>query len=248
MKKADYGKYHFSRKEWIEYFFLYLCLDGLISYLFFQSWAVFCLFLPGCVIFFKDRKKDLQERRAEQMQSQFLTGMQLVSTSLQAGYAVENAFKEALRELKKIYAEDAFIVWEFQYMVSQISLNRPMETLLLDLGKRSQVEDIRSFAEVFFTAKRTGGDLMAIIQNTVCSIQQKQETQKEIETCLSGKRMEQNIMSILPLFMLGYVKLTSPGFLDGLYHNVLGVTVMTGCFGIYLLAYFWGRKIMHIRV
>lgn len=215
---------------------------------FFQSLMVFCLLLPGCVVFFKDRKKYLRELRAEQMQSQFLTGMQLVSTSLQAGYSVENAFKEALRELKKIYEEDAFIVQEFRYIVSQVSFNRPMEILLLDLGQRSYVEDIQSFAEVFFTAKRTGGDLMAIIQNTVCCIQQKRETQREIETCLSGKRMEQNMMSVIPLFMLGYVKLTSPGFLDSLYHNVVGVTVMAGCFGVYLLAYIWGRRIMHIRV
>lgn len=248
MKMKDYGNYHFSRKEWIKYFFLYLGLDGLISYLFFQSVLAFVLLLPGCVVFFRDRKKDLQEKRAVQMQSQFLTAMQLVSTSLQAGYAVENAFKEALKELRKIYEEDAFIVWEFRCIVSQLALNRPMEILLLDLGQRSHVEDIQSFAEVFFTAKRTGGDLMAIIQNTVCCIKQKQETQQEIETCLSGKRMEQNMMSGIPLFMLGYVKLTSPGFLDSLYHNTAGIAVMTVCFGVYLLAYFWGRRIMHIRV
>ena len=248
MKMMDYGVYHFSKKEGITYFLLYLCLDGLVSYLFFQSGAAFVLFLPGCLVFFKGCRNRLQEQRSRQMQNQFLTGMQLVSTSLQAGYAVENAFREALGELRKIYAEDTFIVWEFRCIVSQLGLNRPMEALLLDLGQRSHVEDIRSFAEVFFTAKRTGGDLMVIIQNTVCSIRQKQETQQAIETCLAGKRMEQNMMSVIPLFMLGYVKVTSPGFLDSLYHNVAGVTVMSGCFGIYLLAYVWGRKIMHIDV
>lgn len=248
MQRMDYKKYYFSKKEWAKYLFLYLCLDGLISYLFFQSLAVFFLLLPGCGLFFKDRRNYLQEQRAEQMQNQFLTGMQLVSTSLQAGYAVENAFKEALKELKKIYAEDTFIVREFQYLVGQVGLNRSLENLLLDLGQRSRVEDIRNFAEVFFTAKRTGGDLMAIMQNTVRCIRQKQEIQKEIETCLSGKRMEQNMMSVIPLFMLAYVKLTSPGFLDSLYHNLVGSVVMTVCFGIYLLAYFWGRRIMHIRV
>lgn len=248
MKRTDYGKYHFSGKERVKYLFYYLCLDGLISYLFFQSLWSFILFLPGGVFYVKDRKKKLQIQRMEQMQNQFLTAMQFVNTSLQAGYAVENGFKEALRELKKIYPEDTFIVREFQYIVSQLRLNKTMEQLLMDLGKRSHVEDIQSFSEVFFTAKRSGGDLMAIIQNTVCCIQQKQETQREIKTCLSGKQMEQNMMSMIPLFMLGYVKLTSPGFLDTLYHNVVGTSVMTVCFGVYLLAFFWGRKIMEIRV
>ena len=182
------------------------------------------------------------------MQKEFLTGMQLVSTSLQAGYAVENAFKEALQELGKIYEPDAFIIREFQYIVAQVSLNRTVEALLLDLGQRSHVEDIRNFAEVFYTAKRTGGDLMAIIQNTVSSIWQKQETRAEIETSLSGKRMEQSMMSVIPLFILGYTQLSSPGFLDVLYHNLTGVAIMSLCFGIYLTAYCWGRKIMDIRV
>ena len=35
------------------------------------------------------------------MLREFTTGMQLVNASLQAGYAVENAFRESLPELKK---------------------------------------------------------------------------------------------------------------------------------------------------
>ena len=244
----DYGNYRLSGKEKILYFCLYLGLDGLISDLFFHSFVVFFLLLPVCIVFFRDRKRILKEQRAEQMQSQFLTGMQLVCTSLQAGYAVENAFREAVLELEKIYEKDDFIVQEFRYIVSQLGLNRTIETLLMELGHRSHVEDIRNFAEVFYIAKRTGGDLMAIIQNTVSCIQQKQETKMEIDTSLSGKRMEQTMMSGIPLFILGYVKLTSPGFLDVLYHNAAGISIMTFCLAAYLSAYLWGRKIMHIQV
>ena len=243
-----YGVYQYSKKEWVKYSMIYLGLDALVSYLFFQSVWAFLLLLPGVVVFFRDRKKVLQEQRAEQMQSQFLTGMQLVCTSLQAGYAVENAFREAIPELEKIYEKDDFILREFRYIVGQLSLNRTVEALLLELGRRSHVEDIQNFAEVFYIAKRTGGDLMAITQNTVSCIQQKQETKQEIDTSLAGKRMEQNMMSGIPLFILGYVKLSSPGFLDTLYHNITGIVVMSVCFGGYLLAYFWGRKIMHIQV
>ena len=39
-----------------------------------------------------------------------------------------------------------------------------MEELFLDFGKRSGVEDIENFAAVFYTAKRTGGDMTQMIQ------------------------------------------------------------------------------------
>lgn len=244
----DYGVYQMTGRERIRYLLFYLFLDGVIAYLFFRSWAAFLFLLPGIPVFFKDRKKALAAGRAEDMQRQFLTGMQLVSTSLQAGYAIENAFKEAVKELNKIYEEESFIVREFQYIVNQIGLNRTVESLLIELGERSHVEDIQNFAEIFYTAKRTGGDLMAIIHNTVSCIQQKQETRQEIETMLSGKRMEQAMMSVIPLFILGYIDVTSPGFLDAMYHNTAGIVIMLICLCVYLLAYFWGRKIMHIRV
>lgn len=193
-------------------------------------------------------KEEAEEKREIAMQAQFMTGIQLVCTSVQAGYAVENAFREALQELGKMYGEEDFVIREFQFIVSQVGVNRTIESLLLDLGQRSQVEDIRNFAEVFYTAKRTGGDLLAIIRNTVSCIQQRQETRMEIETSLSGKVMEQNLMSVIPMFILMYVNLTSPELMQVMYHNGLGIMVMSFCLMLYLGAYFWGRKIMDIEV
>lgn len=244
----DYREYRLSRRELLLCMAVYAVLDGVISYLFFQSWIAFLLLLPGAALFLKEQKKRLLKKRKMQMQSQFLMGMQLVCSSLQAGYAVENAFREALPELEKVYEQDAFIVREFRFFVKQIGLNRTAEALLTDLGIRSGIEDIRNFAEIFSTAKRTGGDLIAITRNTVSSIQQKQETQQEIETSLSGKVMERNMMSAIPLFMIGYVGITSPGFLDAMYHNVLGTAVMGGCLLVYGIAFWWGRKVTEIQV
>lgn len=219
-----------------------------MSFLFFRAWIPWLLFLGGLPLFLKDRKRQLVRRRGRDMQEQFLTGIQLVCTSLQAGYAVENAFGEALKELKKIYSEESFIVSEFTYLTVQTGLNRSIESLLEDLGERSRVEDIRNFAEVFYTAKRTGGDLMAIMRNTISSIQQRQETRMEIETTLAGKMMEQNMMSAIPMLILGYVSLTSPEFLEVMYTSPAGKIVMAVCLAIYGTACLWGRKIMTIEV
>jgi len=244
----DYGTYTLSRRELIRCILTYLGLDAVIAYLFYRSLIAFVLFAPGVILFLRIQKKELARQRSREMLRQFMTGMQLVSASLQAGYAVENAFREALTELRKIYDPDAFIIVEFRWILSQVALNIPIESLLLDLGRRSHIDDIRNFAEVFQTAKRTGGDLMAIIRNTVACIQTKTETREEIETNISGKVMEQNIMSLVPVLILGYVTLTSPGFLDVCYHNLTGVAVMTVCLLVYLAAFLWGRRIMDIPV
>lgn len=226
----------------------YIFLDFCISYLFFDSWIAFVVFLPGIFLFLKEQKEIRQKKRKLILKQQFLDGIQMMSSALAAGYSAENALTEARKELKKIYEPEEDIMREFSFMEAQISVNQNMEELLLDFGRRSSIEDIQSFAEVFVTAKRSGGDLLLIIRNTISCIRQKQETMQEIETCLSGKVMEQNIMSMIPILILFYVKITSPDFLEVMYGNITGCTVMGICLIVYGAAYFWGRSIIRIEV
>ena len=145
---------------------------------------VFLLFLPGMALYVRKRKSDLKKQREGRMRQEFLDGMQFAGTALQSGYAMENAFSEALTELRKIYDEDSFIIREFGYIALQIRMNVPVEKLLMDLGRRSHIDDIRNFADVFLTARKTGGDMIAIVRTTIADMRQKDETRLEIETVL----------------------------------------------------------------
>lgn len=124
----------------------------------------------------------------------------------------------------------------------------PVEDLFLDLGKRCKVEDIANFASVFSTAKRTGGDMVAILQKTARILGDKIDVKKEIEATVAGKKSEQWIMSMMPFGIILYMQITSPGFLQVLYGNVFGVVTMTVCLLIYFLAYWMGKKIVDIEV
>ncbi len=247
-RMPDYSTYSFSRSELALNIFLFMFLDAAISILFYRSVIAFAAFLPLWFLFLRERRREFCSRRKQKLLSEFTTGIQLVNASLQAGYAIENTFSEALTELEKIYPEDSCMICEFRHIIAQIRLNVPVETLLLDLGRRSDVEDIINFAEVFQTAKRTGGDMIGIIRGAVTSIQSKKETRDEIEANLSGKISEQRVMSAAPLFLIAYTSITSPGFLDVCYHNTLGIGIMSFCLIIYAAAFLWGKRIMQIDV
>lgn len=226
----------------------YSLLDGAVSLLFYRSVIAFVLLFPGVVWFFRIQKEAKRKRRKQELGRQFLTGMQGVSNALAAGYSIENAFGQALLEVKKVYGMEGLIVKEFTVIVTQLSLNRTVETLLKDLADRSDEQDIKNFAEVFAAAKRSGGDLISIIRNTTASISQKEETRQEIEVCIASKKLEQNVMSLVPLFILAYVGISSPGFLDVMYHNGLGIIIMSFCLILYFLAWLLGKRIVEIEV
>ena len=246
--RPDYTVYRLSAAERGRCILIYGFLDVMISYLFFDTAMAFLFLLPGYFFFRKEYKDSLKMKRETEMKREFLDGMQMTASALQAGYSIESAFRESQKELQKIYGPESFIMQEFRFLAAQIEMSRNVEELLMDLGKRSGIEDIKSFAEVVETAKRTGGNLLGVIRNTVSCMRQRQETYEEIETCLSGKIMEQNVMNIVPVCILAYVRLTSPEFLEVMYGNFTGSVIMAICLAVYLAAVLWGKSMIRIEV
>ena len=87
-----------------------------------------------------------------------------------------------------------------------------------------------------------------IIAKTTNSISRRIETAQEIRTILASRRYEQRIMSVMPAAVLLYIRLGSGEFLEGLYHNVTGVLVMSVCLGIYGAAYLMGKRMVQFEI
>ena len=132
-------------------------------------------------------------------------------------------------------------------MRHKMTLSVPVEQLFLDLAMRSRIEDIETFASVLIIAKRTGGNICEVLQNTWDIFCTRMDTMREIRAGVSSRRFEQNIMSIVPFGILIYVQISFPEFLRGMYGNVIGVLFMSGCLATYLAAWVLGKKILEVE-
>ena len=246
--ERDYGVWKFSGTEKAKLILSYLGLCGLVSWLFYHSFWAVLPFLAGLPVFLKKSRENRIKERREELLTEFLTGIRAIASALDAGYSMENALGEAVKETEKVYGMDGVFTEELREMERKRNLNQSMETLWADLGKRSGLEDIENFGEIFQVARRSGGNLKEMIQSTADNITRKTETRREIEISLAAKKMEQKVMSAVPFFILAYVDLGSSEFLEGLYHNTFGILLMTVCLGLYLIAFFWGRRIVEIDI
>lgn len=246
--RTDYQDYQFSWKERLRMVMEYLVLSGGFTYLFYRTWLVFAILWGFYPIYRRRKKQQMIRKRQDLLCRQFKDGIQCAASSMAAGYSIENAFREAYAEMRMQYGQDALITGELRYMSSCLSLNVPLDQLLYDFANRSGLEDVRSFCEVFTFAKRSGGDFIKIIHMTADRISEKNELMEAIRTEIAGKRMEQKLMNLMPLFILLYVDVSFGEYLDGLYHNTFGVLVMTICLVVYLGAYLLSEKIMLIEI
>lgn len=225
-----------------------IAITGITAWLFYRSlWAVFLLAPVGGWNFWMLVQEQAHQKEKE-FQLQFKEAILAVSSAMNIGYSVENAFREAQKELKKIYPEEARISKELQMIVRQLRVHVPMEQILEELSQRAPTEDVRNFVTVFVAAKKSGGNMIAIIQNTANQIGDKMDVKREIDTILAAKRYEFRVMSVVPYAIIGYMSLSFPEFMECLYGNILGIGVMTICLVIYLAAYYLGLRIIRIEV
>ena len=87
-----------------------------------------------------------------------------------------------------------------------------------------------------------------IISDTISQITEKLEVEREIRTAISSKRLEQRIMNVVPIGILLYLKLASPGYLAPLYDNAAGIVIMAVSLGVYASAWLLSEKIVRIEV
>lgn len=131
-------------------------------------------------------------------------------------------------------------------MRNELDMNRTAEQVLTAFSKRVRQEDVEDFVIVFSAAKRSGGDSIAILKNAVQMIGDKMEVEREIQVMLAAKKLEFQVMCIVPLGLVLYMRLAFPEFFDVLYGNVVGVIIMSFCLVVYGFAWQMGRKLTTI--
>lgn len=246
--QQDYNQYQMLLTEKIRYLGEYIVLSGVISYLFYQSIQAFLIGFLFCPFFFRKKKKACIKKRKNILRMQFKDCLLSVSGAMRAGYSVENAWKEAEKDMEQQYGKESDICRELRHMNSQVDCNVPLEQVLDSLARRSHIEDIENFSGIFGFAKRSGGDFTRIIGNSVRQLRDKMELKDEIETVIGAKQMEQKVMNVVPLFILAFVNTISSDFLKTLYHNTAGVLIMSVALILYVVAYLWSEKIVDIEV
>lgn len=243
-----YDAYSMSWKEWGIGGVMGLGGATVIAYTFYRSMAVFGLLLPLvgiCPLYYQ---KKLKYRRLRELQLQFKEWILLLSASLRAGYSIENALSASKKELELLYGPEGMMVVETAYMVKQLGMNRSVEEVLTDFAVRSGLEDVENFAGIFAASKRSGGQLIPVIQHTAASIHDKIQVQEEIRTLTASRKFEQQIMNLIPFLIIFYIDGTSPGFFQVMYETWMGRVVMTGCLLTYLAACVISGKVLAIRL
>ena len=245
---TDYDEYYLD----IKCYFIYVIKGSLIILLicvtFYRSIILFFIILPISLIYPFIIKKKLIIKRKKTVLNEFKDFLNIVKSFLEASYGIENAFLLSIKDMVMLHGEKSLFVKELKIMCQKIRLNITIENVFKEFSDKVKIEDIDDFSDILIIVKGNGGNINKVIKNTINVINEKIEIENDIEIATAEKRFEQNIMNLLPFFMILYMNFTQKNFLSPLYETIFGRLLMTFALIIYFTSYHLSKKILDIEV
>ena len=259
----NYGEYYMTFGEKLLYLLALMAAGGLAGQVFYGglfrrdgvnttatyiSNAIVFVLVGGIAakVFMPVINDMLKNRRKKKLSSQFRDFLDVLATSLSAGNTINDAFLGARGDLLHQYQENDYIIRELTEIGSGIQNGVSLEIMLKNFGDRSADEDIENFSNVIGNCYKLGGNFKDVVRKTKDIINDKMAIADEIETKLASNKMQLNAMSLMPVVLVGMLKLASASFAENL-RSFVGVAVTTIAVAMFVGAYFWGRKIIDIK-
>lgn len=224
--RIKYYECNMAKQQHIMAYLVFTLLIGTILYIYYHSVVV--AVIGGLLIAIPQEKnysKSVVRKRKGRLRMQFKEFLEIVSISISggSGRSMENSIVDSLRELRMIFNQDSDIVREIALIVSDYEqAGIPMSKGFAELGERSEIDDIVSFAAIYRTIEGKTSDFGYIIAQTRDIIKDKVEIMMEIETSIMSAKSEAYMMLILPLVLVVVMSAMGSGFLDSLFTTVIG--------------------------
>lgn len=245
----DYDNYKLQSVQARNYY-MFTCISlFLIGYIFYFNLliAVFMTFLA--MPFKKTYIKFKVKQQKEILRQQFRDLLYSLSASISAGRQMSEALIEGNKNLALMYGEKEPIMQELQYITKSIQDSRATDEMLLkDFAYRSGIEEIINFADVYSICRTTGANLGAMISKATEVIMDKMAIDREIKSITAQKKAEAKIISSMPVIIIVFLNLVSPGYLDSLYYTFLGRIIMTSALIIIIISYYIMDKMVEVKV
>lgn len=215
--------------------------------IFYQSWPLaaaaavlaFLLFPEFC-------RKSIEEKKKRKLVREFREVLYSLITALRAGRSLEQALIAVGEDMDPAAAPLLYPKW--QLMLGRLQVNVTAESCLKELARDCGIEEIESLAEVIDIGRRSQGNMVEIIENTVRLLQDKIEIQEEVHLLLTKKRLEQKIINFMPFCVLGMLLMISPEYLSPLYGSIRGRIIMSACLGLAAGSLILSRHIAEIEI
>lgn len=169
--------------------------------------------------------KKLILRRQKKFLQDFADALEAVVRLLRAGMPVSEAVKMISREFDGPVGEEMSIIYDKQ------KIGIPLHEAAVEGTKRMPIPEMQMFATGLAIQSQTGSSLSEILTNLANVIRARFRLKRKIMALSSEAIASASIIGCLPPFVALGLWAVSPGYLDPLFEDEFGNTLLTGAIG-----------------
>jgi tight adherence protein B len=139
------------------------------------------------------------------------------------------------------------ILGEFERVVTDEQLGRPLETSLNTMAERMKSEDIQQVALVAALHRRSGSSVAEALDHVAEGARDRQELVREMKSLTGQARLSSRILTGLPFVLVIMLNLVAPGYMRPLTHTTGGIAVIVFCAFLVGLGWMVMRRIVKVE-
>jgi tight adherence protein B len=168
--------------------------------------------------------------------------LNLLSTSLRAGYSVMQAIEAAAQEAPEPTRR------EFGRAMTEIRLGRPLIDALNDIAIRMESKDFEWAVIAIAIQREVGGNLAEVLQSTAETMMHRNRFRREVKALTAEGRISAWIMALMPVGVIVAIWVANPAYITPLWTTPIGIAMSVGGVLLMGIGVFWMMKIVNIDV
>jgi tight adherence protein B len=184
----------------------------------------------------------LATRRRKAFTAQLPDTLQLLASSLRAGYSLLQGLDAVAQEV------DDPMGRELRRVVLETRLGRDMELALGDLAGRMQSKDFDWVVMAIRIQREVGGNLAELLTSVAETMIGRERLRREVSALTAEGRLSAIIVGALPLVIGLAISVLNPGYIDALFTSSIGRAMVLGATVLTLVGFAWMKKTIEIEV
>jgi tight adherence protein B len=184
----------------------------------------------------------LKQKRLQRLRKQLPEALDLISRALKAGHAFTGGMRLAADEF------DDPIGPEFAEVLDEINFGVSVPVALRNLANRVQVPEIKYFVIGVILQRETGGNLAELMDILAGLLRERFIFDGKVRTLSAEGKLSAVVLVCLPFFIITYLKLTQPDYMDLLFTDPIGRVMMVVAAIMMLVGIFVMTRMVKIEV
>lgn len=183
-----------------------------------------------------------RRKRQNALNDQLADTLSILASSLRAGYSFLQALDTVAKEIGEPSAH------EFQRVVAEIRLGRPVDEALVAMAQRVGSDDLKWAVIAINVQRQVGGNLAEVLDIVAATVRERGYLRRLVRVLSAEGRLSIAILCSLPPLLLLYQAVINPEYVRLLFTHPLGILMVVVASIAMGLGVFWMTRIVRIDV